>query len=169
MEVCKAIVSRLHLSKSHGAVVDHTGTMFRFLIKEPRDRSMDPIKDVSENTITYVWHTLGFFTSWMPLNGSVVFCFDLPPSLKDSLFVSFRDSTTPIRMDDPFAVHVVLLEEVISLFDHVLWSTRDLVRGIEKVATAVVGRRRMGTKLKTRTGLFDTYLKTDLQTVFHRP
>lgn len=36
-------------------------------------------------------------------------------------------------MRDPYSIHVILLWEMTKLFDFALWSSRDLVRDLEKV------------------------------------
>jgi hypothetical protein len=82
--------------------------------------------------IPYFWHRLGFLTSWTP-SYSVVLCFDLPISLKDSLMASVKASSDRIHLDDPFSFHNVLMGQVVELYNTALWSWRHLIRDIEKV------------------------------------
>jgi hypothetical protein len=109
------------------------GSFFRFLIKEPIKNLDNPINDERKADNLYTWHRLGFFTSWKPSNTSIVLCFDLPPSLKHSLSTFLMNPATRLHLDDPFAFHAVLTEEITAMYDKALWSWRDLVRDLEKV------------------------------------
>lgn len=81
----------------------------------------------------YLWHRLGFFTSWMYSNTLVVLCFDLPPALKGWLSNYLQDPATRFRVEDPFEFHAVLTEKVTEMYDIAVWSWRNLIRDLEKV------------------------------------
>jgi hypothetical protein len=53
--------------------------------------------------------------------------------VKDSIVKAVMTNGMRIPLVDPFALHTVLIEEVVALFDQALWHCRDLVRKIEKV------------------------------------
>jgi hypothetical protein len=63
----------------------------------------------------------------------IALCFDLPKPLKNSIKEAVMTKGMEIPLVDPFALHTVLVEEVVALFDHALWHWRDLVREIEKL------------------------------------
>lgn len=42
-------------------------------------------------------------------------------------------SSSMDKRDDPYAWHVTFAEEISQLYDHSIWSLRDLVRDVEKV------------------------------------
>ena len=117
------------------AETEREDTFFRFLIKEAREETWanPPINGLPEVSLGYEWHRLGVFTTWLPANVAVILCFDFPSSVKDALSSSILKSTISLRLDDPFAVHVVLIEKLVALYDKALWSCRNLVRDMEKV------------------------------------
>lgn len=49
---------------------------------------------------------------------------------KDRLQARLRS----IDQKDPYAWHATLADEIKHLYDHSIWSLRDLVRGVEKVS-----------------------------------
>jgi hypothetical protein len=107
------------------------GSHFRFLVKEaikptPRLDHAFPIKE------SYVWHRLGFYTTWIPSKNTLVLCFGLPLSLKRSL-----SDIAQLHIEDPFSFHTILIEKVIALYDMALLSWRDLVRASENVRVVV--------------------------------
>lgn len=112
---------------------EYVDTQFRFLIKEPTKKTI-PLTDSTFSTnITYVWHKLGFFTSWLSSKNSVALCFDLPPLLKQSLSSSLTDPKNTIQLGDPFVFHSLLIPEVVVIYDAALWACRDVIRDLEKV------------------------------------
>jgi hypothetical protein len=100
--------------------VDEIGTFFRFLIKDVKQHG-------------YEWYKLGFFTDWHPSGKVITLCFGLPDKLKKSIKKAVETNGIGVPPVDPFALHGVLIEEVVALFDEALWHWRDLVRDIEKV------------------------------------
>jgi hypothetical protein len=112
---------------------DEIGTFFRFLIKEAKQRKPTNARDVRKAEFDYDWYKLGFFTDWQTSGKVITFCFGLPDMMKDSIVKAVRTNGMRIPLVDPFALHTVLIEEVVALFDQELWRWRDLVRKIEKV------------------------------------
>ena len=109
--------------------MDEIGTFFRFLIK---DTKQEPTY-AYEAEIGYEWYKLGFFTDWHTSGKAIALCFGLPDVLRDSIKKAVMTNGMGMPLVDPFALHTVLAEEVVVLFDHALWHWRHLVRGIEKV------------------------------------
>jgi len=118
-------------SDVHG-VLETLNTFFRFLIKEPMNSETVWSKTVQKINTSYIWHRLGFFTSWRPTNFLIVLCFDLPPSIMSSISTFLLSPQNDLQLLEPFSVHTVLLEHVIKLYDIALWSFRDIIRDLEK-------------------------------------
>lgn len=111
------------------AVTKDIGSSFCIKIKEPvKPTQHVKFNDSSSVKVPYVWHTMAFYTIWTPSKQLVVLCFGLPVPLKHSL--SHLDH---LSLDDSLSFHVILTENVISMYDTSLWSWRDIVRDIEKV------------------------------------
>jgi hypothetical protein len=113
--------------------VDEIGTFFRFLIKEAKIRKPTNAHEVRKAEFNYEWYKLGFFTDWHTSGKAIALCFGLPDTLRDSIKKAVMTNGMGMPLIDPFALHTVLVEEVVVLFDDALWHWRDLVRGIEKV------------------------------------
>ena len=113
--------------------IDEIGTFFRFLIKEAKQRKPTNAYDVRKAEFDYEWYKLGFFTDWHPSGKVIALCFGFPETLRDSIKKAVTTNGMKMPLVDPFALHTVLVEEVVALFDQALWHWRDLVRGIEKV------------------------------------
>lgn len=111
--------------------VKRIGSQFRFLVKQPEEKQ----PTFPNIGVPYSWHRLGFSTYWTP-SYSIVLCFDLPVSLKDSLMVSIPVSNGRLHQNDPFSFHRVLLGEVVELYNTALWAWRDMIRDMEKVCIA---------------------------------
>lgn len=114
------------------AEIERIDSFFRFLIKQPADLPNRAVFGVQNIGASYMWHRLGFFTSWTPSNTLVVLCFDLPLILKDSLS-TLLNSANRLGSDDPFSFHAILIEELTVMYDRAVWSWRDLVRDLEKL------------------------------------
>ncbi|KAH9209899.1 hypothetical protein DL95DRAFT_308961, partial [Leptodontidium sp. 2 PMI_412] len=118
-----------NVTQDASANLESYGLLFRFLIKEPHE----PGQIIHNNSrADYVWHRLGFFTSWTPSCSTTFFCFDLPTGLQDSIKAALCRSGTELQLTDPFAVHTVLVDEIVALYDQALWSLREQVRNLEK-------------------------------------
>lgn len=78
---------------------------------------------------------MGCFTLWKLGHLNVVICFDLDELAEDRLQECFRQRN-PTIFRDPYAVHSILVEEAVRMFDTSVWALRDLVRALEKVQLA---------------------------------
>jgi hypothetical protein len=58
------------------AEIDGVGSCFPFLVKEPIIKSTYIKKGVCRINVSHVWHKLGFFTTCLSLNATVVLCFN---------------------------------------------------------------------------------------------
>ncbi|KAH6696618.1 hypothetical protein BKA61DRAFT_741568 [Leptodontidium sp. MPI-SDFR-AT-0119] len=104
-----------NVTQDTSANLESYGLLFRFLVKELHEPGQF-IYNASR--ADYVWHRLGFFTSWTPSSSTIFICFDLPTGLQDSLKAAL--------------LHTVLVGEIVALYDQALWSSREQVRNFEK-------------------------------------
>lgn len=109
------------------------GSSFCFKVKEP-------VKLPCSVRVSYVWHTMAFYTIWTPSKQLVVLCFGLPATMKCQL-----SHLGQLTLDNPVSFHAILSQKVATLYDASLWSWRDIVRDIEKV------RARIEEKIHTKT------------------
>lgn len=95
-------------------------TWFRFIIKQ-----------VIGKEGGYIWNEMTFHTKWTPRSATAL-CFDLPVSAQDQiqLALSRQEQATLL---DIYSVQVIILDEIIHLFDKSVWAIRDAVRNVEKV------------------------------------
>ncbi|KAK5135373.1 hypothetical protein LTR08_005315 [Meristemomyces frigidus] len=106
-------------------------TAFRFLVKQ----TLPAYATADHSPINYDWHKLAFFTHWRASQTSLILCFDLPETVKDSIRRSLlypKATAANLCLTTPFAIHAVILEHVLALHDVALWSARDLVRKREQ-------------------------------------
>ncbi|KAG4034504.1 hypothetical protein MFRU_003g04640 [Monilinia fructicola] len=119
---------RCQESRNVDDVLEAYTTLFRVLIKQPDVGS----SRCNNGGILYTWHKFTFLTSWLPSKKLVVLCFNLPHPFQNTLTSSLINSLIHLEMRDPYSIHVILLWEMTKLFDFALWSSRDLVRDLEK-------------------------------------
>ena len=74
---------------------------------------------------------MAFHTKWTPRSATAL-CFDLPVSVQDriQLALSKQEQTALL---DIYSLQVIILDELIQLFDKSVWAIRDAVRNVEKV------------------------------------
>lgn len=99
------------------------------MIKYVTDEIHKPSRPIPD--IKYDWHILTFVTYWEMGNVARLLCFDSPPQLKGMIEQSLREAATDDLMAHPFALHVLVLEHVVELYDHAIWQFRDFVRATE--------------------------------------
>ena len=76
---------------------------------------------------------MGFFTRWISPGEQIIFCFDVPQTLYDRLETHFLSPSTTPKLSDVYSLHVVIINEIIKLFDKSVWSLRDIIRVTELV------------------------------------
>ena len=104
---------------------------------------------------------MGFFTRWTSNGGHVLFCFDIPLILRDRLKTLFLSPSITPKLSDLYSPHVLVIDEIIKLFDTSVWSLRDIVRATEmvKLPSYATGQREVA----------NSHLQNRLRTVQHRP
>ncbi|KAH8664804.1 hypothetical protein BGZ61DRAFT_431514 [Ilyonectria robusta] len=79
------------------------------------------------------WYKMNIFVRWLSTTQqTIVLLFDAPPALKDKMPTPLLQNPTINHLADPFWVYPLLIEEVISLQDVAVWTTRTHVRNAEK-------------------------------------
>ena len=101
---------------------------------------------------------MGFFTRWTSNDGHVLFCFDIPLILRDRLKTLFHSPSITPKLSDLYSPHVLVIDEIIKLFDTSVWSLRDIVRATEMVKPPSYAREAANSRLQNR-----------LRTVQHGP
>ena len=95
-------------------------TWFRFIVKQ-----IDTMQS------SYVWHQMSFHTKWTP-SSTVVLCFDLSRPVQTGVqqVLSRRQR---LDLTDMYAMHAIVLDEIVDLFDKSVRALRDKARRVEKV------------------------------------
>ncbi|KAI9856198.1 MAG: hypothetical protein M1813_009215 [Trichoglossum hirsutum] len=113
-----------------GRAENHS-TWFHFLVKRPT-------RSGSAGGISYEWNSMGFITKWSPPNRNVVICFDAPRALQTRLEEVLSSDREKREVHDPYALHSVIVDEVLAIYDSSVWSLRDLVRSVEQNRASMV-------------------------------
>lgn len=96
-------------------------TWYRFIVK-----MFDPMQS------SYSWSEMSFYTTWNP-EFTITLCFDVPDASQTRLHRALASRQQSIDIRDIYASHVVLLDEILAMFDESVWALRDGVRRIELV------------------------------------
>lgn len=81
---------------------------------------------------SYSWAEMSFYTEWKP-NSTISLCFDVPNPAQLRLSQALASRQQPLDVKDVYASHVLILNEIVNMFDESVWALRDGVREIEKV------------------------------------
>ncbi len=127
----KATVSKLVHSVFWRRGLIETGSWFHFYVKYPIQQSLD-------QRLSHIWYSLTFFTRWSLDGRNVVLCFDPPSFLRDGVLSCLSMKAGELSDNDPFSVHVSLVEETMDVYNRSVWGFRDLVREIEIVSMHVL-------------------------------
>jgi hypothetical protein len=104
---------------------DKSGTWYRCLVKMIYQHKLPNGKD-------YQWYEMTFVSRWEALGGSRrILCIDTPEEFQSMLSAILEN--TAVNFDDPFAMHIPLLQEIVRLNDKSVWAIRDPIRQVEKV------------------------------------
>ncbi|CAD0082916.1 unnamed protein product, partial [Aureobasidium vineae] len=96
-------------------------TYFRLIVKilESPDRGSQSSASSTSSRADYRWHEMGFM-SLSSETKSVIICFDVPDSVIKDLHKSLPTNTGQIK--GPYGLHILLLEELIKLYDRSIWA-----------------------------------------------
>ena len=94
---------------------------------------MKQIKGVNVDRHEYEWYGMNFITTWISPTSRLMVCFDTPQSLFASLAKTVSSSSRTLDTAGIYALHIVMIDEVLKLFDTAVWSLRDTIREAELV------------------------------------
>lgn len=97
-------------------------TWYRFIVKK-----VDPMQS------SYSWSEMSFYTTWTT-DFTINFCFDVPKTSQMRLYQSLASRQQQFDIRDIYASQVILLDEILAMFDESVWALRDGVRQIEIVS-----------------------------------
>ncbi|KAK6522068.1 hypothetical protein TWF281_002637 [Arthrobotrys megalospora] len=113
-------------------------TWFRFLVKVVRlasehSKSTKPTALVhTPDSYDYVWHQMGFFSTWSPKGQRSILCLDCPPDIINHIHNSLVHTSGETFEVDPYCFHPHIVGGVVITFDTSIWLLRDLIRHTEK-------------------------------------
>lgn len=119
-----------------------------------------------------------FFGRWEP-GHCMVLCVDTPDCFREQMKHTMESERGALDLNDPFALHIPLMDQIITLYNQSVWSIRDLIRRMEKVflwsvlanqigaADHLQHRRGRTTVLSTRTSQSCTKF-LDMQPILQR-
>ncbi len=105
------------------------------MLKKVDDDHRDDDPEYTTGKKDYEWFEMTFFTRWDSANMSQVLCIDGPPSFPNDLQKALGKSAEPVNFQDPLAMHIPLVDQIIVLADLSVWRIRDPVRRLEKVSS----------------------------------
>jgi hypothetical protein len=105
------------------------GTWYRCLVKMIYPYKLSTGKD-------YKWYEMTFVSRWEAPGSEQILCIDTPEDFPSALSAILGD--TAVDFNDPFAMHLPLLQEVVRLNDKSVWAIRDPIRDVEKVGVSEV-------------------------------
>jgi hypothetical protein len=74
-----------------------------------------------------------FYSRWEP-GHCMMLCVDTPDGFQKELKHTLECEQGPLDFNDPFALHMPLMDQIIAVYDRSVWSIRDLIRRVEKVS-----------------------------------
>lgn len=90
------------------------------------------VKNVAPMQSSYSWAEMSFYTKWTP-HFTLNFCFDVPMAFQIRLRQALDSGEQAFGVNDLYASHVRILDQILMIFDESVWALRDGVRQIEKV------------------------------------
>jgi hypothetical protein len=95
-----------------------------------------PEKDLAGKP--YKWYEMGFITEWDKSGKCRVLCIDTPEELQSGLKAVLKNKSAPLNFEDPLAMHIPLIDQIILLYDDSVWRFREPLRSIEKVFMSIM-------------------------------
>ena len=106
--------------------------MFLHILISPDTWYRIIVKNVAPMQSSYSWAEMSFYTKWTP-HFTLHFCFDVPMASQTRLRQALASGEQPFGVNDFYASHVRILDQILMMFDESVWALRDGVRQIEKV------------------------------------
>lgn len=108
-------------------------TYFRLIVKTLLTANTEGQSSASStsSTVGYRWDEMAFL-SYSSDRKSLLLCLDVPEQSITSLYQTLPRDIYQIK--GPFGLHILVLEELVKLYDRSVWAMARKVRGIEKVS-----------------------------------
>jgi len=82
----------------------------------------------------YEWYEMSFYIYAVPHGATVIFCMDTPLHFGKELVNTLNARNQPVPKDKLAFLQSAVLAELLKMYDHTVWTIRDVVRGLEKVS-----------------------------------
>jgi hypothetical protein len=92
----------------------------------------------------YIWYEMGFFGYWGQQVKLVLLCLDAPSILRDYVHQVVMSPECPIATDIHW-LNLIILSQVVYLYEHSVWTLRSVVRKIEEVSALIQKSVRINT------------------------
>lgn len=94
-----------------------------------------PVHDSRTRSCGWEWYEMSFFAHWTPpCATTTILCFNLPDIVRERLRKALYACADKIDYADPYSILVVLVHQVLHLYDDSVWSIRDHVCKWEAVS-----------------------------------
>jgi hypothetical protein len=80
----------------------------------------------------YRWHEMTYLSIWQNSGRRQILCIDTPDYFAPRMQLAL-ESKPLLSLQDPFAMHSPLLDEIVGVYDMAAWSLRHPIRDFEKV------------------------------------
>lgn len=117
------------------------GTWFRCLVKmvrkvkkDPHEKEVEYVTDITDMKKGYTWFEMGIFTRWDGGAKCKVLCVNTPNDLPKKLEAALKKRPSQLDFRDPFAMHTDLLDQIIVYYEISIWRVRDPIRMLEEVS-----------------------------------
>lgn len=96
-----------------------------------------PIHDSETIPYGWEWYELGVIIHWTPPSSTTIICFDFPPRLPALIETALRASMAEIDFSDPYSPLLVIIRELLILYDNSVWSIRNHIANWEGVSLSI--------------------------------
>jgi hypothetical protein len=128
-EISMVVVRKNHLSGSRLHASQTTDTWFALLLKHVLQK-----KDKHNPGKDYYWNKIHAFTRWKPGGKTDILIFNARDTFKTRFPIPILNELDQRSLQDPYWIHVYILEEFVQLQDAAVWAIRDKVRETELVS-----------------------------------
>ncbi|KAK4942102.1 hypothetical protein LTR10_018138 [Elasticomyces elasticus] len=115
-------------ARHEGAIVVDT-SWFHFLIKQLKPRGL-PTK--TWYYYVYEWYEMSFYIYTIPNGATVMFCMDTPPQFGKELLHTLNTRNKLVPEHKLAFLQSTVLGQLLKMYDHSVWTIRDVVRDLEK-------------------------------------
>lgn len=116
-------------------------TMFRLIVKKLKPQNEEKIEPRKKEKIepqkkekNYYWIEMGYFTRWTDRSNLLV-CFNTPEEFRQQFVdtLQARQNDAGECAHKPYALHIILMDFLIHIYDQSIWDMSNKVREIEEV------------------------------------